>query len=84
MTEWPLYESHKMVRAARIVGYKYDDKGTMIAAVTGDGTEFVPALPEMMNRSLPGDWAMLYPDGCKSISPAKQFDEGYTRVTTGD
>lgn len=75
--DWPEYESHKIVRAMKIVDYKYDGAGTMIAAVTEDGADFVPALPEMMNRSVPGDWAMLYPSGYKSVSPAKAFEEGY-------
>lgn len=81
MSEWPKYETHKIVQAAKIVSYKYDDQGKMIAAVTEDGAEFVPVLPEMMNRSVPGDWAMLYPDGYKSVSPAKAFEEGYTMVS---
>lgn len=79
-SSWPEYESHKIVRAMKIVDYKYDDAGTMIAAVTEDGADFVPALPEMMNRSVPGDWAMLYPDGHKSVSPAKAFEEGYASL----
>jgi hypothetical protein len=83
MSNWPKYESHKVVQAMRIVSYKYDSDGTMIAAVTEDGDDFVPALPEMMNRSSPGDWAMLYQDGYKSVSPKKAFEDGYTRVEDG-
>jgi hypothetical protein len=78
MSDWPKYESHKIVQAMKIVAYRYDDQGTMVAAITEDGADFVPALPGMMNRSSPGDYAMLYPDGYKSVSPAKAFEEGYT------
>ena len=80
MSDWPKYESHKIVQAMKIVSYKYDDQGTMTAAVTEDGAEFVPALIDMANRSSPGDYAVIYADGYKSVSPAKAFEEGYTLV----
>jgi hypothetical protein len=31
----------------------------------------------MMDRVTVGDYAMLYPDGFRSVSPKKAFEEGY-------
>lgn len=82
MTDWPQYESHKIVRAARIVNQERDTDGNVIAVevdVPGFGKEWFRAtLPEMTARAEIGDWAMRYPDGFGSISPAKAFEEGYT------
>jgi hypothetical protein len=82
MSNWPSYESHKVVRAMRIASYKYDAEGTMTAAVGEDGAEFVSTVPSMMQRSVPGDYAVIYADGFHSVSPAKAFEEGYTRVVS--
>jgi hypothetical protein len=29
---------------------------------------------------LPGDYLVIYEDGYRSISPAKAFEDGYTRI----
>lgn len=79
VTEWKVYESHKTVRAKRIV-----------AAVNGllfvDGlrgpVSFFPTEPKMALRGNVGDYAVVYADGYKSVSPAKAFDEGYTEVVS--
>ena len=83
MSDWPKYESHKIVQAARIARFEtYPGGGTgrECAIVHGpDGDErFNPTVPDMLNRAEVGDWAMLYPDGFRSISPAKAFEDGYT------
>lgn len=89
MSEWPRYESHKVVRAAKIVGVEIKHVGGEIVLwVRPDGQEFdnarieqfEPNMAEMKERARVGDWAMLYPDGYKSVSPAKAFEEGYTVV----
>lgn len=81
MNDWPEYESHKIVRAARIISIAIgsDGKRTLLVQPEGDGklTSFEPNLTNMPANV--GDWAMLYPDGYKSVSPAKAFEEGYTR-----
>jgi hypothetical protein len=79
MSDWPKYQSHKIVQAAKIVGFDADAGGKPRAIVHGpDGAEgFVPTVPAMLDKAEVGDWAMLYPDGYRSISPAKQFEEGY-------
>lgn len=78
---WPTFISHKIVRAAKIVGFDGRDTGGRICAIVdpGDGkTEtFVPTACEMLDRAEIGGWAVLYLDGFRSISPAKAFEEGY-------
>lgn len=84
MNNWPKYESHKIVQAAKIVGFDTRDTGGRICAIVdpGDGNPegFVPTAREMLDRAEVGGWAMLYPDGFKSISPEKAFEEGYTLI----
>ena len=75
--EMPRYRSHKIVHALEI------------KAVDGRRLTFVEAGfapidvdPAMFWRytPVPGDRYVVYPDGYQSISPAKAFEEGYTRV----
>ena len=90
MTDWPKYESHKIVQAAKITRIEEINSGSGIGIlqvriiwVRPDGApeeEFVPTEPAMVARAEVGGYAMLYPDGFKSISPAKAFEDGYTRV----
>jgi hypothetical protein len=79
MNNWPEYVSHKVVQAMKIVGHDYDKHGTMTAAITEDGNQFVTTVPDMMKRSVVGDYAVLYANDFRSVSPAKEFEEGYTR-----
>lgn len=83
MNNWPKYESHKIVQAARIVNREHDATGEVISVEvvlpSGEKEWFAATVPAMTAKAQIGDWAMLYPDGFKSISPAKQFEEGYTR-----
>jgi len=83
MTDWPEYESHKIVQALPICRVdRRDDGKVFITLRHEDGTkeEFEPTVPAMADKAEVGGYAMLYPDGFKSISPAKAFEEGYTRV----
>jgi hypothetical protein len=74
--EMPKYRSHKIIWALEI------------KAVDGHHLSFVEpgyadidADPAMFSRytPVPGDRYMVYPDGYKSFSPKKAFEEGYTR-----
>jgi hypothetical protein len=83
---WPEYESHKVVRAARIVRIHEPDghNTTRLFEVQPEPDDltwevFLPSVPAMGERAAVGDFAVLYPDGFRSISPAKAFEEGYTR-----
>lgn len=87
MTNWPEYESHKVVRAAKIVAIRQSNDPSypphIFVHVPGavGAEEFTPTEPAMIARAEVGGYAILYPDGFKSISPAKPFEEGYTRKT---
>jgi hypothetical protein len=84
MTDWPEYESHKVVRAAKISAIE-DVGGTLTIFVKPFDDHAVevyrPTHESMIGEARVGGYAILYPDGFKSISPAKQFEEGYTRKT---
>jgi hypothetical protein len=82
MSEWPKYKSHKIVQAAVIVGFDARDTGGKVCALVdgGDGvpTPFIPNQIGMLEKAEAGDYAMLYSDGYKSISPKAVFEDGYT------
>jgi hypothetical protein len=84
MTEWPEYRSHKIVRAAKIVNQELDKAGNIIALEVdpGDGAKewFKATEPAMTARGELGGYAVIYDDGYKSVSPAKIFEDGYTKV----
>jgi len=81
---WPKYESHKVVQAAKIVSIHNDNnEGEYFLWVdpgTGILEKFATSVSGMMDKAEVGGWAMLYPDGFRSVSPAKAFEEGYTKV----
>lgn len=86
MTDWPEYISHKVVRAAQIFAFSYDESFRPEAAIViypnpdGSTTQelFVPNLQAQLDGAQVGDWAIKYTDGYNSISPANAFEEGYT------
>lgn len=89
--EMPRYKSHKQVWALKI-----ESVGEAGPVGTGDrpgrggyrltfsdrGYAPIMAPAEMFSRYMPtaGDYYVVYDDGYKSISPAKAFEEGYTRL----
>ena len=88
MTDWPEYESYKIVRAARIVRVEERESASgsrrvnaiWIQPEEGAPEEvFEPTDPAMMDRAWAGGWAVLYPDGFKSVSPRLAFEQGYRR-----
>jgi hypothetical protein len=84
--EWPKYRSHKVIMAARIAGFDTRDTGGRVCAMVdpGDGeyVTFTPSVGEMLERANVGDYAVIYDNGYGSISPAKEFEEGYTPCQT--
>ena len=83
MSEWPKYESHKTVQAAKIIAIDNHDKSIWVrpAGEKYDGVnieKFEPTVPAMAEKAEIGGYAVLYSDGFKSISPAKAFEEGYS------
>ena len=84
--EMPQYKSHKTVHALKI---------THIVMRPDGGAEITPSDPDghgkyagfvvdadYMNKHLPlaGGYYVVYADGYKSFSPAKAFEDGYTRI----
>lgn len=74
---WKKYESHKVVKALPIV----DISPFTGALYVGDDHEhFEPSVAAMAEKAEIGGYAVLYPDGYKSVSPKKSFEDGYTEV----
>ena len=84
MTDWPKYESHKIVQAAKIVAIaEHDGVLSIMVRPYGDDRleRFVPTEDAMILRAEVGGYAVIYPpDGYKSVSPAKAFEDGYTLI----
>ena len=75
--EMPRYQCHKKVWALKIA----DVTGCTIT-LADPGYAAFEVEPEMYLRYTPtaGDYYVVYDDGYKSFSPAKAFEEGYTRL----
>lgn len=73
----PRYLCHKMVWALKIASV---DGARLTFAEPGYAPLIVD--PKMFARykPVPGDYYVQYDDGYKSLSPAKAFEEGYTRI----
>jgi hypothetical protein len=78
----PLYRCHKEVRALRIEGVKQgrDIEGGIL--VVESPFAELPVSVEYMKKHnpQPNGYYVLYEDGYESFSPAKPFEEGYTRI----
>ena len=87
--------SHKKVRAAKIVAIVGDTAALdphhhkmllLVEPAPGVQEEFEPTRPDLKHAAEVGGYAVIYapdekyPEGYRSISPAKAFEEGYTRV----
>ena len=86
--DWPRFQSHKVIRAAKIVGVVHDTSTgdiTSLSVRAGDGAPegFTPTQAGMEGRVSIGDYALIYPDGFKSVSPAQSFEEGYSPYEDG-
>ena len=81
--EMPRYQSHKKVWALQINAVDWTDLGGKPRLVFVEpGYASIEVEPELFSRYTPvqGDYYVVYDDGYKSISPAKVFEEGYTRI----
>lgn len=70
-----LYQSHKTVHAAKILGVSGED----ITLDAPTGPMVVKAAKNMFARyvPVPGDFYVIYRDGFASISPSQEFIDGY-------
>lgn len=81
---WNEYRSHKIVRAAPIVsiGRNNEDARAILTVDGGSGSEpFTPNVEEMANKASVGDYAVIYEDGYRSVSPKAAFESGYTAIS---
>ena len=81
----PNFKSHKVVRAARILGIENppgvsDSPYLRLDSGNTEPSFFVPVDQEYLDRHKPqvGGYFVVYDDGYRSWSPAKAFEEGYT------
>lgn len=80
--EMPRYQSHKKVWALKIgegITVHRDGSATFNIADAGFAPVTVEAGVISRYVPMPGDYYVVYDDGYKSISPAKAFEDGYTR-----
>lgn len=80
--ELPQYRCHKIVRAARITGFRpngTDAPDLLLGEIGG----IVSLLPEWHEKHRPqiGGFFVRYEDGYTSFSPATAFEEGYAPFT---
>lgn len=78
----PRWKSHKTVWAAKITGVRtVGDEHQWVLDIGG----YAPATAALLARVPPGQFPVggyyvRYEDGYESWSPAKAFEEGYTRL----
>ena len=89
--QMPRYKCHKEVWALKIEHVAYDIRGDGSAVITpsDEGYGLFEVDAEYVNKHLKnrdpkngqtiGGYYVVYDDGYKSFSPAKAFEEGYTR-----
>ena len=79
--EMPRYKSHKVVHALKIGSLIYDS-GDVTMCPDEVGYESIRLSLEYVDKHdpHPGGYYVVYEDGYKSFSPAKAFEEGYTRL----
>ncbi len=90
--EMPKYKSHKTVHALKIASIELDsDKakkenretdGSAIITPSDEGYAPFKVNHDYVHKHNPqaGGYYVVYDDGYKSWSPAKAFEEGYTRI----
>lgn len=79
--EMPRYKCHKEVHAFKIKGIVPDPVGYRIEP---EEAGYAPVLVDTgyVRKHNPhiGGYYVVYDDGYRSFSPAKAFEEGYTRI----
>ena len=86
MTEMPKYTCHKKVWALKIQAIELEansaEDGTAIIRPAEEGYAPFVVSREYMEKHKPeaGGYYVVYEGGYKSFSPAKAFEDGYTRI----
>lgn len=80
--EMPRYKCHKEVWALKINEITHKPTGIIEVTPIDDGYAniLVPRWWFDKHEPKPGGYYVQYADGYKSYSPAKAFEEGYTRI----
>jgi hypothetical protein len=84
----PCYRSHKLVYALKIKSIEPDGSAPEGAGgsciITPEESGYAPFRVDeeycRKHNPQPGGYYVVYTDGYKSWSPAKAFEEGYTKV----
>ncbi len=81
-SEMPRYRCHKEVHALKIAFAAWQPDGTAKVTFYGPGYAPIILAAEVVSRLFPqaGDYLVVYRDGYRSISPGKEFEDGYTRI----
>ncbi len=82
MSQLADYKCHKVVKAGKIVALSPVPLMTVVVEDV-NGAECKVEMPDnAWARGCPavGDYIVIYEDGYKSWSPAKAFEDGYTRL----
>lgn len=78
---WKEYRSHKNVKASPITSIGKKTSSDTATVLVVDGSEpFTPNVSEMADNAAVGDYAVIYEDGYRSVSPKKAFEDGYTQI----
>lgn len=80
MSQLADWKCHKIVKAGKVISLNLDN---IVAVEDADGAECnieMPMTAFSRGAPAPGDYIVIYEDGYKSWSPAKAFEEGYTRL----
>ncbi len=81
--ELPLYVCHKQVRAALITSIEAGAGNEVVLHLDIDGTPLAVTKDQAWyakHDPAPGGYFVQYTDGYTSYSPAKAFEEGYSRL----
>lgn len=81
--ELPQYQCHKKVRALKIADrVELHTDGSATFYIADGGFNPITVTKDIYKRywPMPGDYYVVYDDGYQSFSPAKVFEEGYTRL----
>lgn len=81
------YQSHKKVWALKIAQLIWPEdeepnEAPVVLIPADEGFSPVDCEKAMFSRykPAPGDYLVVYEDGYRSFSPAKAFEEGYTKI----
>lgn len=80
MTEMPRYVCHKQVWALKIKEVGYTDSGASLAPHEAGYAPVIVGFDYLAkHKPEAGGYYVVYADGYRSYSPAKAFEDGYTR-----